>query len=191
MKKIKLFIGLGNPGERYKNTHHNFGFIVLDEIAASKHLKFEVWDNILNSSLYEGANGITWLLKPMTFMNFSGNAVSSFMKYYGIVPEEIFVFYDDFSIPAGEYRIRMSGSAGGHNGVDSIIVQLRSGNFPRMKLGIGPLPYSIQSKDYVLSEFTEEEREKMRSVKEAAVSFFDEINALGLNRAVSKIANKK
>jgi PTH1 family peptidyl-tRNA hydrolase len=191
MSKIKLFIGLGNPGQRYENTRHNFGFIVLDEIAASKQLKFEMRGNTISSSFYEGVNSSAWLLKPMTFMNFSGNAVSSFMKYYKIKPEEIFVFYDDFSIPVGEYRIRMSGSSGGHNGVNSIIVQLCSEKFPRMKLGIGPLPLSIQSKDYVLSEFTEEEKKKINSVKETVVSFFDEINASGFDRAVSKTANKK
>jgi len=189
-KWIKLFIGLGNPGQKYENTRHNAGFIVLDEIAKSKHLEFKSWGNTL-VSFYEGVNGKVHLLKPMTFMNCSGEAVCSFLRYYKIIPEEIFVFCDDFSIPTGEYRIRMSGSDGGHKGVNSIIVSLDTENFPRMKLGIGPVPDFICSKDYVLSEFGEEDKKKMDIIKRMAVSIFDDICMYGLDKAVSKIANKK
>ncbi|GHT38976.1 peptidyl-tRNA hydrolase [Endomicrobiia bacterium] len=189
-KQIKLFVGLGNPGQKYENTRHNFGFIVLDEIATSKYLKFKNWNNMADVSFCDDPNGKIWLLKPMGFMNLSGISVSAFAKYYKIDPEEIFVFYDDFSIPIGEYRIRMAGSAGGHNGINSIIDHLHTSNFPRMKLGIGPLPKFVQSADFVLSKLTQEDKEEIKSIKETAVNIFYEINMLGIDKAASKLANK-
>jgi PTH1 family peptidyl-tRNA hydrolase len=187
-KQIRLFAGLGNPGQKYENTRHNLGFIVLDEIAASKNLEFKSWNNMADISFYENSNSRKWLLKPMTFMNISGIAISSFAKYYKIKSEEIFIFYDDFSIPLGEYRIRMSGSAGGHNGLKSIIEHLNTDNFARMKLGIGPLPKFIQMQDFVLSKFTKEDKKKINLIKKNAVNFFNEINISGFNKAVSKLA---
>jgi PTH1 family peptidyl-tRNA hydrolase len=190
-KQIKLFVGLGNPGQKYKNTRHNFGFIVLDEIAVSKYLEFKNWNDVADVSFWDSSNSKIWLLKPMTFMNLSGTSVSAFAKYYKIDPEEVFVFYDDFSIPLGEYRIRLSGSAGGHNGVSSIIDCLHASNFTRMKLGVGPLPKFIQPADFVLSKFIPEDKEKIKLIKEIAVSIFDEINISGIDKAASRLANKK
>jgi PTH1 family peptidyl-tRNA hydrolase len=189
-REIKLFVGLGNPGQKYENTRHNLGFIILDEIAVSRHLEFKAWD-IANVSFYNGVNSKIWLLKPMTFMNLSGTAVASFAKYYKINPEEIFVFYDDFSIPLGEYRIRMSGSAGGHNGISSIIDHLNTNNFPRMKLGIGPLPGFMKTEDFVLSKFNQEDKEKIDLMKKTAVNIYNEVNLSGVDKAASMLANKK
>jgi PTH1 family peptidyl-tRNA hydrolase len=189
-KQIKLFVGLGNPGQEYKNTRHNFGFIVLDEIALAKRLEFKNWGNIADVSFCDCPKGKIWLLKPTTFMNFSGNSVSAFAKYYKIDPEEIFVFYDDFSISVGQYRIRMLGSAGGHNGVSSIIDCLHTSNFPRMKLGIGLLPKFVEPAGFVLSKFAKEDKEKIKLIKETAVNIFDEINISGIDKAASKLANK-
>ncbi|MDR3256907.1 MAG: aminoacyl-tRNA hydrolase [Endomicrobium sp.] len=191
IKQIKLFVGLGNPGQKYENARHNLGFIVLDEIASSKYLDFKTWSNVADISFYEEANCKKWLLKPITFMNLSGIAVSSFARYHKIEPEEIFVFYDDFSVLLGEYRIRMSGSAGGHNGISSIIDHLHTNNFPRMKLGIGPLSKFTQMSDFVLSKFTQEDKEKISLIKETAVNLFNEINIVGLGKAASKLANRK
>jgi PTH1 family peptidyl-tRNA hydrolase len=189
--RIKLFIGLGNPGQKYENTRHNLGFIVLDEIAALKHLKFKLWNDMANVSFCGETGFRVWLLKSVTFMNFSGIAVSSFSKYYKIKTEEIFVFYDDFLIPLGEYRIRMSGFSGGHNGISSIIESLHSDNFPRMKLGIGPLPKFVPATDFVMSNFAREDEDNMSLIKKTAISLFDEICMSGLDKAVSKIANIK
>jgi PTH1 family peptidyl-tRNA hydrolase len=189
-KQIKLFVGLGNPGQKYKDTRHNFGFIVLDEIAQAKHLEFKNWRNIADVSFYDCSKGKIWLLKPMTFMNLSGTSVCAFAKYYKIDPEEIFVFYDDFLIPIGKYRIRMSGSAGGHNGISSIIDCLHASNFPRMKLGIGLLPKFVQSAEFVLSKFAKEDKERIKLIKETAVNVFDEINISGIDKAASKLANR-
>ncbi|MDR1696010.1 MAG: aminoacyl-tRNA hydrolase [Endomicrobium sp.] len=184
---IKLFVGLGNPGNKYENTRHNLGFIVLDEIAESKRLEFKTWSDMADISFYDSDAGKIALLKPATFMNNSGIAVSNFARYYKINPDEIFVFYDDFSIGLGEFRLRLSGSAGGHNGISSIISHMNSQNFPRMKLGIGPLPGFIPAADYVLSNFRGEDKEKIELVKQKALVLFDEINENGLEKAISKI----
>ncbi|MDR1928869.1 MAG: aminoacyl-tRNA hydrolase [Endomicrobium sp.] len=129
-RRIKLFIGLGNPNQNYINTRHNFGFDVLDEITILKGLKFKIWKNIAHVSLYEFNNKEIWLLKPLTFMNSSGSAVVSFINCYKIRTQEIFVFYDDISILLGHYKIRISGSSGGHNGIYSLIEHLNTENFP-------------------------------------------------------------
>jgi PTH1 family peptidyl-tRNA hydrolase len=190
-KQVKLFVGLGNPGHKHKNTRHNLGFMVLDSIALAKGLEFKNWDNMADISFYEVPSiEKVWLLKPTTFMNLSGDAVSSFAKYYKISTEEIVVCYDDFSIPLGGYKIRMSGSAGGHNGIKSIIERLHTDKFPRIKFGIGPLPKFMDMSDFVLSKFAEEDENKINLVKELAVELFDEINASNIDKAISKLANK-
>jgi PTH1 family peptidyl-tRNA hydrolase len=190
-KQIKLFVGLGNPGHKYKNTRHNLGFMVLDSIALTKGLEFKNWDNVADISFYEGSSiGRVWLLKPTTFMNLSGDAVSSFAKYYKISTEEIVICYDDFSIPLGGYKIRMSGSAGGHNGIKSIIERLHTDKFPRIKFGIGPLPKFMDMSDFVLSKFAKEDENKINLVKKISVEIFDEINASNIDKAASKLADK-
>lgn len=191
MPDIKLFAGLGNPGDKYKNTRHNLGFTVLDAIAEAKGLKFKNSENMADISFYNGQNGKIILLKPMTFMNLSGGPVAAAARYYKIKPEEIFVFYDDFSVPLGEYRVRMSGSSGGHNGVSSIISHLHSDKFARMKLGIGPLPEFVKMPDFVLSAFYREDKEKIESVSRKALALFDEITESGIEKAVSKISSMK
>lgn len=190
MSDIKLFAGLGNPGDKYKNTRHNLGFIVLDAIAQAKHLEFKNRENMADISFYEGETGKVILLKPMTFMNLSGEPISAVARYYKIKPEEIFVFYDDFSVPLGEYRVRLSGSSGGHNGINSMISHLHTDKFARMKLGIGPLPQFIKMPDFVLSRFNEEDKEKIENVQKKGVELFDEIIKSGLEKAISKTVNK-
>jgi PTH1 family peptidyl-tRNA hydrolase len=190
-KQIKLFVGLGNHGHKYKNTRHNLGFMALDSIALAKGLDFKNWDSMADISFYEVSSiGKVWLLKPTTFMNLSGDAVSSFAKYYKISAEEIVVCYDDFSIPLGGYKIRMFGSAGGHNGIKSIIERLNTDKFPRIKFGIGPLPKFMDMADFVLSKFAKEDENKINLVKKLSVEIFDEINASNIDKAASKLANK-
>ncbi|AKL98593.1 aminoacyl-tRNA hydrolase [Endomicrobium proavitum] len=189
---IKLFVGLGNPENKYDNTRHNFGFMVLNEIAKNKAVEFKNWNDMADISFLEHKGSKIFLLKPRTFMNNSGVAVSAFAKYYKIKPEEIFVFYDDFSIPLGEFRLRLTGSAGGHNGADSLITHLNSQNFPRMKLGIGPIPKVYNdTADFVLSKFHGEDKEKIDAVKQNAIELFDALNELGLEKAISKLSGKK
>jgi PTH1 family peptidyl-tRNA hydrolase len=190
-KQIKLFVGLGNPGHKYKNTRHNLGFMVLDSIALAKGLEFKNWNNVADISFYEVSSiGKVWLLKPATFMNFSGDAVSFFAKYYKIRTEEIVVCYDDFSIPLGGYKIKMSSYTGGHNGIKSIIERLHVNKFSRIKFGIGPLPKFMSMSDFVLSKFAKEDENKINLIKKISVEIFDEINMSNIDKAVYKLANK-
>jgi PTH1 family peptidyl-tRNA hydrolase len=189
-KQIKLFVGLGNPGQKYENTRHNLGFIALDSIASAKGLEFKNCDNMADISFYVTPRGKVWLLKPTTSMNLSGEAVLFFSKYYKICAQEIVVCYDDFSIPLGEYRIRMSGSAGGHNGIKSIIGCLNTDKFSRIKFGIGPFLKFMDMANFVLSKFSKEDENKIIFVKKLAVEIFDAINESVLDKAASKLANK-
>ncbi len=190
MATVKLFAGLGNPGTKYENTRHNFGFMALDAIASAERLEFKNWNDVADISFYDSPSGKVFLLKPMTYMNLSGQPLSAFMKYYKIKPEEICVFYDDFSIPLGQYRARLSGSAGGHNGISSIIEHLHTDVFARLKLGIGPLPEFMKMPDFVLSRFQPEEKNKIEEIKKTAVSFFTEVNKAGIEKAVSGLKIK-
>ncbi|MDR2192250.1 MAG: aminoacyl-tRNA hydrolase [Endomicrobium sp.] len=188
---IKLFAGLGNPGKEYENTRHNFGFIALNAIAEAKRLEFKNWNNVADISFCgvnsENGGGKIFLFKPLTFMNLSGTPLAAFMNYYKILPEEIAVLYDDFSIPLGEFRLRMSGSDGGHNGIKSIIRSLNTQNFARMKLGIGKVSEFMKTSDYVLSKFRQEDKEKIELIKQKSIEFFDAVIEYGLEKAVSTI----
>ena len=129
----KLVIGLGNPGEEYKNNRHNIGFIILDKIAESLSVDF---DNHKKKSLYaRGRKGdIQYiLLKPQTFMNLSGESAIYISKFFNVSVEDIFVIYDDMDLPFGTFKIKKGGSSGGHNGIKSLIAQLQNEDFFRIK----------------------------------------------------------
>ncbi len=136
MSLIRLIVGLGNPGEKYEKTRHNVGFMVVDRLASNSgatmanHLRWRA--HVAKVSGF----GAT-LIKPQTFMNESGQSVGAALRFYKLKPEQVIVVYDDVSIPFGSLRFRMAGSAGGHNGVKSIIAHLGSDRFPRLKIGIG------------------------------------------------------
>lgn len=136
MSLIRLIVGLGNPGEKYEKTRHNVGFMVVDRLASNSgatmanHLRWRA--RVAKVSGF----GAT-LIKPQTFMNESGQSVGAALRFYKLKPEQVIVVYDDVSIPFGSLRFRMAGSAGGHNGVKSIIAHLGSDRFPRLKIGIG------------------------------------------------------
>jgi PTH1 family peptidyl-tRNA hydrolase len=189
---VKLFVGLGNPGDKYKNTRHNFGFMVLDSIAKKNSLEFKNWNNMADISFYRPAEleqiVNIYLLKPMTYMNNSGEPIAAFAKYYKIDIKDIFVFYDELSINLGDFRIKLSGSSAGHNGIKSIIKHFNSENFPRMKLGIGVSSLSSSEKvDFVLSQFDASDKEKIAPIIDKAIEFFESVCLLGLEKAVSKL----
>lgn len=132
-----LLVGLGNPGEKYANTRHNMGFLTVDLLAQKQgvklnKVKFKSAYNILR---FGGARVLA--MKPQTFMNLSGEAVGEAARFYKIPPERVLVIYDDVSLPVGKLRVRPSGSAGGHNGIKSVIAHLGTDQFPRVKIGIG------------------------------------------------------
>ena len=155
----KLVIGLGNPGEEYKNNRHNIGFIILDKIAESLSVDF---DNHKKKSLYaRGKKGdIQYiLLKPQTFMNLSGESAIYISKFFNVSVEDIFVIYDDMDLPFGTFKIKKGGSSGGHNGIKSLIAQLQSEDFFRIRIGIVRTSFGKKVNDYVLSSFSKSERE--------------------------------
>jgi len=148
---MKLVIGLGNPGLEYAQTRHNIGFRVVDKFAQKQGWK---WNNQRSRAiLAEGMLGLekVILVKPITFMNRSGEAVSELMRWYRVQPEDILVICDDLDLPVGKLRLRSSGSAGGHNGVDDIIRHLHTNQFPRLRIGIGRPPHNrMDTIHYVL-----------------------------------------
>ena len=165
-----LVVGLGNPGEKYENTRHNVGFLTVDELAERarvpvQKLKYRALTNTVELG---GARAL--LMKPVTYMNLSGEAVGQAARFYKIPPERVLVISDDVSLPLGKLRIRKSGSAGGHNGLKSIIQHLGTDQFPRVKIGVGEKPHpDYDMADWVLSRFTGEDLKTItQAVKRAA-----------------------
>ncbi len=164
MAGIRLIIGLGNPGKEYAQTRHNVGFMVLDRLAAAQRVGFShqgKWKA-------EAARfGDTHLLKPLTYMNLSGESASACRHFYKIAPEEILVIYDDVSLPLGRLRLRPSGSAGGHNGMRSLIQHFATDAFPRIRLGIGGSEKQSLA-GYVLGKFSDSEQDSLNKMLDRA-----------------------
>jgi len=167
-----LFCGLGNPGEEYKETRHNFGFLVLEAFAKKHRLKFEFYRDMESEVAYYKDKAI--LIKPQTYMNLSGRAVKKWMIKERIPLNNLLVIYDDMDLPLGKIKIAPKGGAGGHKGMVSIIEALGSSDFPRMKLGIGK-PDHKDTVKFVLSPFNEEEKEKVKKVIEIAVLALEDL----------------
>ena len=163
---MKLIAGLGNIGEKYCFTRHNAGFMVIDKWALEKDLTFKE-DKNLKSMITKFEDKI--LIKPVTYMNLSGEAVIAVMNYYKIDIKDILIIYDDISIDLGRLRFRKSGSDGGHNGIKSIIKHLGRNDLARLKIGIGPQP-PIPSENYVLQNFTKEQTEILKPTLAKAVN---------------------
>ena len=179
---LRMVVGLGNPGKDYVGTRHNVGFEVLDHLAEGAELTFKSerkWKAHVAT-----LPGSVILLKPQTYMNLSGRAVSAAMRFYKMTPEQILVVYDDVAFPLGTLKFRMSGSAGGHNGLRSMIADLGSSEFPRLKFGIGAAEGRDLS-DYVLGKFREEEREVVQNTLATAVQAVQ----LALSQGVARAAN--
>ena len=165
-----LIVGLGNPGREYEKTRHNCGFRALDILAEQLGVKV---DKLKFQGLYAQANHNgtrVFLLKPQTYMNLSGRSVLQLSAYFNIPPQRIIVLFDDISLEPGRLRIRANGSAGGHNGIKSIIQEVGSQEFPRVKIGVGAKPNpNYDLADWVLSPFTANEEKALTvSLKNAA-----------------------
>ncbi len=154
---MKLIVGLGNPGKEYEKTRHNVGFMVMDCLADDFRVSINTkkFKGEYVKLKYQGEDII--LLKPMTYMNNSGEAVSQVMNFFKIDVDDLLVIYDDMDMPTGKLRLRQSGSAGGHNGVKSIIAHVGTQNFKRIRVGIDKHP-QIPVVDYVLGRFTKEQQ---------------------------------
>ena len=152
---MKLIVGLGNPGKKYENTRHNTGFAVIDRTLAK--LNVELDKNKFNAdyTMINRNGEKIYILKPLTYMNLSGEAVVPFMKYFNIDPEDLVVVHDDLDLPVGKIRLRQSGSCGGQNGMRNIIDLLGDSNIKRIRVGIGKDPL-IPVVDYVLGKTKKE-----------------------------------
>ena len=163
--RIRLVAGLGNPGAEYAQTRHNIGFAVVEQFAAQIG---STWEKSTKWGALTAKCGDALLVKPMSFMNRSGGPLLAIAQFYKIAAAEILVVLDDFSLPLGRLRIRPDGSPGGHNGLESIIVQFGTEEIPRLRVGIGSAPME-SSVDYVLGRFFEEEKPLVRSTIDRAV----------------------
>lgn len=177
-----IIVGLGNPGRQYENTRHNVGFDAIDFLVDAYRIPSSGKQHkaMYGKGIIEGQKVI--LAKPMTFMNLSGESVRELVDYYKIDPEtELLVIFDDISLEPGNIRIRKKGSAGGHNGIKSIISHLGTQNFQRIKVGVGEKPKNWDLADYVLGTFSKSDRELVdealeRTVKAAAMIVQGEVD---------------
>lgn len=183
---MKLIIGLGNPGREYENTRHNIGFQGIDALADDYNIS--VNKNKFKALYGEGRVGTEKivLVKPQTYMNLSGESVKAFATWHKIKAEDILIIYDDVSLPPGKLRIRKKGSAGGHNGIKSIIQHLGTNEFERIKVGIGEKPQGWNLADYVLSRFTNSEIKIMHETMADIVGATDSIIEKGIDDAMNK-----
>lgn len=182
-----LVVGLGNPGKDYAATRHNVGFMVVDLLADELGVKV---DKVKFKSLIgEGRLGSekVILAKPQTYMNLSGEAVLDIVDYYKIPPEKVVVIVDDMDLPAGRVRLRMKGGSGGHNGMKSIIYQLKTEEFSRLRIGIGKPAPERQTVGYVLGKFADEEKGIMQEALRKSVEAVKEIIEAGAERAMNKV----
>lgn len=173
-----LIVGLGNPGKEYERTRHNVGFRAIEHLAEELRCK-------IDKAKFQGLYGQVdrdgeklYLLKPMTYMNLSGRSVLQLSAYFHIPPQRIIVLFDDISLDPGRLRIRADGSAGGHNGIKSIIAEVGSQDFPRVKIGVGAKPHPEQDlADWVLSPFAASDEKALESAlkraADAALSIID------------------
>jgi PTH1 family peptidyl-tRNA hydrolase len=155
---LKLIVGLGNPGSKYRGTRHNVGFDVLDEVARRANLTFETAP--AEALMARWRDRDTLLAKPITFMNDSGQAIGELLRYFKVDVGDLLVIVDEAQLPLGKLRARARGSAGGHNGLKSVIVQLGDG-FARLRLGVGRGDQRRDLADHVLSRFDGDEREEV------------------------------
>ena len=182
-----LIVGLGNPGSDYAKTRHNCGFRAIDILAQKLSCKIDKgkFQGLFGQIVYEGAK--LYLLKPQTYMNLSGRSVLQLSAYFNIPPQRIIVLFDDISLPPGRLRIRADGSAGGHNGIKSIIAELGSQDFPRIKIGVGGKPDpNADLADWVLSGFSSAEEKSLavalNNAADAALCIIEDGTQVAANR---------
>ena len=182
-----LIIGLGNPEEEYSKTRHNMGFNAINKIAEQYGLKVNKnkFQGLYESAIIEGQKVI--LIKPQTYMNLSGECVKQFVDFYKIQKEEILVIYDDMDIGTGKIKIRKKGSAGGHNGMKSIISMLGTEEFTRIRIGIGRPEHNGDDINYVIGSIPEEEIPKLEEGVEKAKEAVIEILKNGVDSAMNKL----
>ncbi len=179
--------GLGNPGQEYAGTRHNVGFLVADELARRSACPFSF--NSKWNSQVASCGGRT-IMKPQTFMNLSGEAVAGYARFFKLQREEIMIVLDDASLPLGVLRLRKSGTSGGHNGLESILIHLGAEGVPRLRVGIGA-PDGKGLHDHVLGKFEPAEQPLLHEAVSRAADAFEYSNAHGLEAAMNQFNQKQ
>lgn len=186
-----LIVGLGNPGKKYEGTRHNIGFDVIDALAERYNINMNEKKHraLCGTGVILGAKVI--LAKPLTYMNLSGESAAEIINYYKLDPEaEMLVIFDDVSLVPGQIRVRKKGSAGGHNGIKSIIARTGTQNFMRIKVGVGEKPKDWDLADYVLGRFAKEERALVDAAVEDAAAAAGLILQGEIDRAMNDFNSK-
>ena len=184
---MKLIVGLGNPGREYRDTRHNVGFLVADEIARRHQLTMAMAPAQVPETFVAKRFGAEPMLlaKPLTFMNRSGDAVAALAHYYDIVPAGLLVVVDEVALPFGRLRARARGSAGGHNGLKSVIERLGTTEFPRLRLGVGRGDTRRDLADHVLSKFEADERSALEELITRAADAAEMFAAEGIEKVMN------
>ena len=182
-----MLVGLGNPGDKYARSRHNVGFRAIDALCARERCRCDRLRLKALTGFCELGGEKVLLVKPMTYMNLSGQAVRPLADYYKIPPERILVIFDDVSLPVGRLRVRPDGSAGGHNGVKSLIAELGTQDFPRIKVGVGEKPHpDYDLADWVLSSFSPQEEKLLATTIERALSAAEAVVTEGMAQAMNQ-----
>lgn len=188
---MKIIAGLGNPGNEYKSTRHNVGFMFLDALADFwKVTNWKEKDEALIAETFYNNEKIL-LVKPLTFMNESGRAIGPILNFYKLDAEDLIVVHDDIDIPVGTVRIRKKGSAGGHNGIKSVLSHVGDENFTRFRIGIGRPPQNFTVINYVLSSFSDEDKEKINSAIKSLIPAAECVIEYDADMAMNKFNPRK
>jgi len=180
-----LIVGLGNPGEEYQNTPHNLGFMVIDQLAAAHSIRVSRKENTSLVGLGAVGGGNLALAKPQTYMNLSGPAVKGLLERYELKPDRLIVVYDELDLPWGSLRIRVKGSAAGHNGVKSLIGSLGTNEFTRVRIGIDP-GVPVKGEQFVLAPFKRAQKQDVEETVTRAAEAVEFILAEGAAQAMTK-----
>ena len=181
-----LIVGLGNPENEYSHTRHNMGFDTINQIAKNNNIQItkNKFKGILENTIIQNQKVI--LLKPQTYMNLSGQSVKEVAEFYNLKPEEIIVIYDDIDIEKGHIKIRKKGGAGSHNGMKSVVEELQSTDFARIRVGIGQPEFKSDMINYVIGKVPQEEQEILQKGVETAAKAVEEILKNGIDIAMNK-----
>jgi len=191
----KLIVGLGNPGSKYDRTRHNIGFEAVDALARAWHIplaEHRKFQGMFGEGVVMGGSKIR-LLKPLTYMNHSGQAIRAVVDWYKLPPESVLIIYDEMDLPMGKLRLRLSGSAGGHNGMKSAIAHLGTQTFPRLRIGIGSAKTVQPNRDavsHVLGQFSAQEAQVVADVLQLVVGAVELSLKQGVEKAMSLYNNR-